>query len=577
MTGTIIIRSGGSWLRFNKPCEIISADRIEHVQSALNKIEDRITGGLHAAGFISYEASPAFDSALKVIENRDFPLLWFGIYSQPEIMDTFTEPDSETGYSTGPWTPDISRGEYNDALDRIRGHITCGETYQVNYTFRMSSSFSGNAFSLFRDMVKTGAAPYSAFIDTGRFAVCSVSPELFFELDGNSITCRPMKGTVKRGLTTGSDTEASSWLVNSEKNRAENVMITDMIRNDLGRIALPGSVNVPSLFAAERYNDLWQMTSTVCAGTDSGLAGIIRALFPCASITGAPKVRTMGIIRSLEASPRGIYTGCIGYAAPGRRARFSVAIRTVTIDHENCSAVYGTGGGIVLDSTADDEYGEALLKAAAVARIRPEFRLFETILHTRSEGFTLLERHLARMEDSAEYFGFRFSRETVLDALRDALYEYSECGLRMRLLLDRDGSAEVDSVEIRETSCENRPYRACVAPLPVSSDNVFLYHKTTERSMYGNPVKQNPGFDDVLLYNERGEITEFTIGNFAARINGILVTPPVRCGLLAGTFRAEMIDTGKLKEEVVSIDQLQACDEVYMINSVRGWKRIHIC
>lgn len=541
---------------------------LRHVEECVDK------GGLYAAGFISYEASPAFDNALKVTEKSDLPLVWFGIYSAPAIMDTIPAQDTEQDYSIGTWEPEITRDDYDSALLKIRSHITRGDTYQVNYTFRMKTGFTGNAAGLFSDMTRSSAAPYSAFADTGRFALCSVSPELFFDLDGNSITCRPMKGTFRRGLTTAEDMVNRQWLYTSEKNRAENIMITDMIRNDLGRVAARGSVTAPSLFDTERYPGLWQMTSTVEAQTACGLTDIMKALFPCASITGAPKVRTMEIISQLEQSPRGIYTGCMGYAAPGRRARFSVAIRTVTVDHDKDTAEYGTGGGIVLDSTVEDEYSEAMLKASAVTRIRPAFRLFETILFNAESGFSLLERHLDRMEDSAGYFGFRFSRELIVSALQNAAGECTKGSLRMKLLLAVDGSVEMQSTTISPASGGAAAYTARLATAPVSTENVFLYHKTTERAVYDNAFKSCPGFDDVLLFNEHGEITEFTIGNFAARLNGIMVTPPVRCGLLAGTFRAELLETGQMAEEVVRVDQLALCSEMFMINSVRGWQRV---
>ncbi len=578
MNGTVIIYNNGRWLRFTRPLEIVSVNRADMVLPALLNVEHLVEQeGLFAAGFLSYEASPAFDKALKVNKKNDLPILWFGLYNQPEDIASLPGQDSGRDYGTGSWEPEITGDDYNSALQKIRGHIIYGDTYQVNYTFRMRNSFSGNAFNLFYDLVKTGPAPYSAFIDAGNFAVCSASPELFFTLDGNMITCRPMKGTVKRGLTTAEDAVNRNWLQSSEKNRAENIMITDMIRNDLGRIADRGSVSVPSLFDTERYPDLWQMTSTIEAQTACGLTDIMKALFPCASITGAPKVRTMEIISQLEQSPRGIYTGCIGYVAPGRMARFSVAIRTVTIDRNKEIAEYGTGGGIVLDSTVEDEYSEAMLKASAVTRIQPEFRLFETILFIAESGFSLLERHLDRIENSAGYFGFTFRKELIVSALQNRACECTKGSLRMKLLLARDGSLEVQSTTISPAVGGETPYRTRLAADTVSSENVFLYHKTTERKIYDNALKSCPGFDDVLLHNERGEITEFTIGNFAALLNGVMVTPPASCGLLAGTFRAEMIESGRLTEQVVRINQLALCDEVFMLNSVRGWQRVQVC
>jgi para-aminobenzoate synthetase/4-amino-4-deoxychorismate lyase len=415
---------------------------------------------------------------------------------------------------------------------------------------------------------------------------------LFFQLDGDTITCRPMKGTVKRGRTTLEDKEQAEWLRNSEKNLAENVMIVDMIRNDLGRIARIGSVQVPELFTVEKYPTLWQMTSTVTAKTDVSLTKIISALFPCASITGAPKVSTMRIISELETTPRNIYTGSIGYIAPHRTATFNVAIRTALIDHETQTAEYGVGGGIVWDSTSTDEYAEALLKARVLTESTPEFSLLETMLWTPEEGFFLREKHISRLLDSAEYFDFPVNRRSEVPPplpLQEIIVSYLgeisakfKTPQRVRVLLDKNGNLSFEAKEFIPSE-DQPPMKACLAKKPIDSSNVFLFHKTTHREVYnslrsfGAESRKEPyEYADVLLYNERGELTEFTIGNLVVELHGRFYTPPVSCGLLAGTFRAHLVETGQVEERIVHVEELKDCSTIFLINSVRKWQQVDL-
>ena len=344
----VFLKDGDDWLHFTDPHSILVAEKLEDVAAALTQVEEDVqTGGWHAAGFLSYEAAPAFEPAVPSRTGTGFPYLWFGLYPEPKSVKI---PVSLSPLKRLDWTPTVDRDTYTSAVDKVRDYIANGRTYQVNYTMRLQSDYDANAWDLFLHLAQYQNR-YAAYVNTGRYIVCSASPELFFRLDGTAITCRPMKGTTRRGRTTGEDHLQSDWLRNSEKNRAENVMIVDMIRNDLGRIARIGTVHVPELFTIERYPTLWQMTSTVRAQTSASVPEIIRALFPCASITGAPKVSTMKIIHELETSPRNIYTGTIGHIAPGRKATFNVAIRTALIDCETKKAEYGIGGGIVWDST----------------------------------------------------------------------------------------------------------------------------------------------------------------------------------------------------------------------------------
>jgi len=565
----VLLKNNNEWLHFTKPHHIISARNLDDVHSALQEVERLVnSNNWHAAGFISYEAAPAFDSALRVLAIGDFPLLWFGLYSEPQIIQASEIFKDLGGLLNLDWNPSIERESYNAAIEKIKDHIALGRTYQVNYTMRLNSEFNGNEWVFFQHLAQS-QNKYAAYIDTGRHVICSASPELFFKLDGDRIFSRPMKGTVKRGRTTTEDTELAEWLHSSVKNRAENVMIVDMIRNDLGRIAKISSVYVPELFAIEKYPTLLQMTSTVQARTDAPLDEIFSALFPCASITGAPKVSTMNIIAELETTPRKIYTGSIGYFSPNRKAQFSVAIRTAIIDRESSRAEYGVGGGIVWDSTSADEYSEALLKARVLTERSNEFSLLETILWTPQNGYFLLEKHIERMRDSAEYFGFSFSREHIKQHLEKLPAEFPS-PQRIRILVNRIGEI---NTEPKEFQIQENPFKVCLSGQLINSSEIFLYHKTTNRNIYPSLVH---GMDDVLLYNENDELTEFTIGNLVVEINGELFTPPLSCGLLGGTFREHLLETKQIKERVIRKDELPGCTKIFLINSVRKWVEVEI-
>ncbi len=561
---------GSAWLHFENPHQIISATQLFEVLPALGEIEQLVNeNNWYAAGYISYEAAPAFDNALTVQPATGFPMLWFGLYSEPRR--TLELPAEDGPYQLGDWKPTVSRETYNACITRVKERIAQGRTYQVNYTFRLRNTFSGSARTLFSDMVKAQAAGYSAYLDTGEHLICSASPELFFRMRGNSVTCRPMKGTVKRGRWLADDEEQAAWLQASIKNRAENVMIVDMIRNDLGRLAETGSVRVPELFVAERYRTLWQMTSGVTAEIRAPFVDLLRALFPCASITGAPKVSTMQIIAELENTPRQVYTGAIGYLAPGRRAQFSVGIRTLVIEKASGQAEYGVGGGIVWDSTSKDEYAEALLKAQVLTIKHPEFSLLETLRWEPDIGYTLLNEHLRRLEGSAIYFAYPFERGQVENALRQAAKEFEPGLQRVRLLLVRGGNITIENFAFTEDT-SGRLVRLRLAKSPIDSWNVFLYHKTTRREVYDQARREQPDCDDVLFTNERGELTESTIGNLVVLLNGRLITPPLDSGVLPGTLRANLLAKGEIREQVLTHADLPRCEKIFLINSLRGWR-----
>ena len=567
----VLLRDGFDWLHFKNPDRIIRAEKLDDVLPALHEIDQVVKSqGRYAAGFISYEAASAFDPALQPRGVSDFPYLWFGIYreSQPVALH---KPAGRQELRD--WKPMTHCKTYHTAIDKIKEYIAEGRTYQVNYTMRLQSDFTGDTWKFFLQLAQDQNSN-AAFIDTGRFAICSASPELFFQLDGNVITCRPMKGTAPRGRTTVEDREQAEWLKNSSKNRAENVMIVDMIRNDLGRIAEMGSVTVPQLFQTECYPTLWQMTSTVRAKTNASLPQIFTSLFPCASITGAPKLSTMEIIAELENTPRKIYTGTIGYISPQRKAKFNVAIRTALIDRERNTAEYGVGGGIVWDSNSADEYAEALLKAQVLTQYQEPFSLFETILWTPEGKFFLHDKHVRRMLDSAGYFDIPMTRN-ILEVFLEQISSGFRTPQRVRVLLDQNGDLDAESRPFNPLE-NQQGLKVHLAKEPVHSSNVFLFHKTTQRVVHDAARQGYEALDDVLLYNEKGELTEFTIGNLVVEFEGQLLTPPVSCGLLAGTFRAQLLETGQIVEKIVRVEQLGECARVFRVNSIRGWQHVEI-
>ncbi|MBK7091395.1 MAG: aminodeoxychorismate synthase component I [bacterium] len=561
------------WLAFENPVEIITATNIEDVAASMLLVQNRVeTEQLWAAGFLSYEASPAFDRSLIVHSESEFPKLWFGLYREPR---RFALPDDadEAADNSLKWTSSIGREEYDANICRIKNLIARGDTYQVNFTTRLRADISSdfNSASYFQSLIQDQQASYAAYLDIGDHVICSASPELFFRLDGNFITTRPMKGTVHRGRTTLEDAKLSEWLAQSEKNRAENVMIVDMMRNDLGKIAKVGSVQVPQLFALERYPTVWQMISEVTASTDASFSQIISALFPAASVTGAPKPKTMAIIADLEPEARKIYTGTIGFLSPNRRAQFSVPIRTVLIDRTLRTAEYGVGGGIVWDSNSAEEYDECQTKAKVLARRPRDFSLLETLLWTPNGGYFLLEEHLSRLNDSADYFGFEFDLAKARKSLA-TLYNQLDGRQKIRLLLDRRGTITLQNDAIADVVSEV-PLRLRFAKDPIDSSDVFLYHKTTNRGCYESARQSVEDCDDVVLFNREGFITETTIDNIIVkRSDGAHVTPPVSCGLLAGTYRASLLSEGKIIEDEITIEQLKRATSITVINSVRGWR-----
>ncbi|MBX6396413.1 MAG: aminodeoxychorismate synthase component I, partial [Alicyclobacillaceae bacterium] len=434
-------------LFFSDPAEVIVAARPEEVLPALRKAQQAVREGYWVAGLVSYEAAPGLDSSLTVCGGHQLPLVWFGVFGQPSPDRDGPGIDgcSFSSWRCSPWRPSLTREAYDEQIGCIRRAIADGETYQVNFTMRLRASFEGDDRMLYETLLRSHPVPYAAYLNLGRYRVLSLSPELFFRVWDGRIVTRPMKGTAKRGRWPEEDERQRAWLAGSEKNRAENLMIVDLLRNDLGRIAKTGSVRVPRLFEIERYRTVFQMTSTITAELRDGigLPEIFAALFPSGSVTGAPKVSAMRMIADLEREPREAYCGAVGFVDPQGEAVFNVAIRTLVVDGRDRTVIYGIGGGVTWDSGGREEYEEAMTKAAFLLEPPADFALLETM---RLEGgrYVLLERHLDRIDRSARYFGISLDRGEVLRALEH------HAGLhpgvrRVRLLVGQDGRIRVES------------------------------------------------------------------------------------------------------------------------------------
>jgi para-aminobenzoate synthetase/4-amino-4-deoxychorismate lyase len=586
--GTVILQDDASpgresWLLYAAPLETVEAHSVGEVPDLLARIEAAAQEGHQAAGFVCYEAAPAFDRAFVTPPASDLPLAWFGIYETctrltdlpPAPGATPAPPEPVPGEPTpATWIPNESDATHRAAVDRIREFIAAGDVYQVNHTHRLRASYPGSPWELFRRLARAQEGSHAAFVALPGHFVCSASPELFFRLEGDRIVSRPMKGTAPRGRHAGEDERLAAHLLASEKDRAENLMIVDMVRNDLGRIAEPGSVVVESLYELERYRTVWQLTSTVAAQTRASIPELFRALFPGASVTGAPKIRAMEIIAGLEPEARGIYTGCIGRVGPGRSARFNMAIRTAVVQRGTGHAEYGTGGGITWDSDPARELEECRQKARVLAEPeRPAFRLFETIRWSAAGSLFLRGSHLARLADSARYFGFPFDPEAARKALDSLVRPVGAGPWRVRLFLAPDGALATDIVPLARSL---RAWRVGISRDPVDERDPFLFHKTTLRARYERAVAASPGADDVLLVSQRGELTESTRANLALRLDGAWLTPALDSGLLPGTLRAALLSRGRLREAVLRRADLGRAERVVLLNSLRGVIRVEL-
>jgi para-aminobenzoate synthetase/4-amino-4-deoxychorismate lyase len=583
---------------FTSPIEIIQCHDKQDIIEAFSNVEKYQKDGYYLAGFISYEAGLCFEKVLSFADERigqiNVPLLWFGVYDKPIIYDHkakfFNNEDMNVNfaqYASSEKTEShienmsntVSREVYIHDVEFVRDAIARGETYQVNYTFKHKFNLVGNPMDFFYSLCMKQSASYSAFIKCRDHDILSLSPELFFRRIKDNIIAKPMKGTIKRGVNSDDDLSKAEELHDSIKDRAENVMIVDLLRNDLGRISNIGSVKVDKLFEVERYETLFQMTSTIHGEfrEDVTWLTLFKSMFPCGSVTGAPKISTMNIINNLEKEPRGIYTGGIGYIAPDNASVFNVAIRTVVLDRLNQKCEMGIGSGIVHDSRPVSEYDESLLKADFLTTKYRDFQLIETLLWQNGEFF-LLDLHVKRLRESAEYFLFDYDTSKVVKVLDQASKKFeNNKKYRVRLLLFRDGNITISSSELDDIGSQSK--QVIISKHRIDQTNRFFYHKTTNRDLYDSELKKarENGYYDVLFFNNKGEVTEGAISNIFIKNGERFFTPPVYCGLLNGVYRRYMFDSGfPLEEKVLFEKDLFDADKVYLANSVRGMVEVNI-
>jgi para-aminobenzoate synthetase/4-amino-4-deoxychorismate lyase len=549
-------------LAFRDPRRVLVADRIEHVRAVIRAAEEEARAGRWVAGFLAYEAAPAFEPALRTRPPGPLPLAWFAAFDAPSDRRR-TRGEARLAALA----PELDRRGHAAAIERIRSAVGRGDSYQVNLTFRVMGRFDGDALALHDRLRSAQGGGHTACLVLGDRAIVSVSPELFFETRGDRITTRPMKGTAPRGRHPEEDARLAAGLAASAKDRAENVMIVDLLRNDLGRIAVPGSVRVVRALDVERWCTVHQLTSTVKARLRPGvrLVDVLASLFPCGSITGAPKIAAMQIIAALERSARGAYCGAVGLLRPGGDAVFNVAIRTVVLDLALGTASAGTGGGITWDSVPAAEWEEALAKLAFLSEDPSPFQLVET-LRLDSGRYPLLERHLARLGRSAAHLAFRLDLAAAREALARRAAEARSA--RVRLLLAQDGTLACEVAPLPAVQTE--PLRVARALTPVSRRDRFLFHKTTRRDVHERRRAARPDVFDVILENEEGELTELSIGNLVVEIAGERLTPPIECGLLPGVMRAELLARGDVREAVLRGADLGRARRLWLVNALRG-------
>ena len=565
--GFVLLRDGSGWRAYCHPVRILAASDSQTLADTLAEINGHVKAGGEAAGFLCYEAGCALEPKLRpLLTGRSGPLCWFGLYDRAFAVDQPSIPHDDAEEIVQNCTSTITRAQYDTALEAIHHWILAGDVYQINFTYRVTLQSRCSPWRLFAALCHRHPVPYAAFVNTGSEQIVSLSPELFFEIREDHIVVKPMKGTADRGLTLEDDVRRAEALRVSEKNLAENVMIVDLMRNDLGRICRTGSVKTTRLFEVERFPSVWQMTSTVEGDLRDGTTpdSVVRALFPSGSVTGAPKIRAMELISELETTERGVYTGSIGYFAPAQ-AQFNVAIRTAVMRGDQ--GFLGVGGGITYDSSSLEEWKECLSKAAFLTHTTRDFKIIET-LRWEAE-YWLLEDHLDRMRASAEYFGFQFDECRIREALDQITPRFEGHPHRVRFTLAQDGSLEIDHSELDIT----RLGRVRLSARTVLSSDRFLYHKTTHRKMYNEELAaaRAAQCDDALFFNERGELTEGTIHNVFVVTGALWRTPPITCGVLPGTYRAFVLRSCRdAREDVLTLKDLACADAIYLCNGVCG-------
>jgi len=561
----------------------------------LDRLEEFRGQGYFLAGWFAYEFGYQLESSLQSCAwpggNEDTKAL-IGVFETPLAFDHATGRFSggqgwpqdckgeEKSCVVGDVRTTLSRKAFIEGVGRIKEAILAGETYQVNYTFPLHFSFSGSVAALYRQLRLNQSVAYGAWIRHGGQDIISFSPELFFAAGSNGFRVRPMKGTLGRGRTLGEDRQQGAFLAADGKSRSENVMIVDLLRNDLARLLYEsggGAVRVRSLFDVERYESLLQLTSTIegILGKDPELKKIMGALFPCGSVTGAPKVKTMELIRQLEKEPRGVYCGAIGFCHK-EKMTFNVPIRTLTLERGSGQGRMGVGAGIVQDSDPEAEWDECLLKGRFLTHPQADFQLLETLCYQPGSGYLYLAEHLERLLSSAEYFFFQAERERIENRLQEVAQSAGGGGtkkLRVRLVLHKDGRIETEATPLLPLSTTE----AGLPPVAFSAHRIdpedrFLYHKTTCRELYGKARKwaESQGLYEIFFVNIRAEVTEGTISTLFMEKNGQLYTPALSSGLLPGTLRRALLESGQAEERILTMEDIMGADALFMGNSVRG-------
>ncbi|MDO8681881.1 MAG: aminodeoxychorismate synthase component I [Armatimonadota bacterium] len=577
--GGVLLWGEDTWLPgceallLHDPARVLSTDDPELVSGLLDEAEAEIRRGHYVAGYLSYEAGRAFDLSTHQ-PNGQTPLVWLGCYPASNVLavrqDKLRLIDDAVSIGNSDVSLNVTVDDFNAAIARIKELIASGDTYQVNYTCHARFSAEVDPLGYFLALARSHPVPYAAYLNLGEAQILSLSPEMFLQKRGDILDTRPMKGTRRRGRTLEEDVDLARELVESQKDRAENVMILDMMRSDLGRICRYGTVHVPEMFATEKYRSVWQMTSAATGVLREGVSfrEIMAATFPGSSITGAPKRRTMEIIRDLEREPRGVYTGTIGIFAPGGDFTCNIAIRTLV--HKGGEFDLGIGSGIVWDSDPQSEYEETLLKSSFAFSLIPDLRLFETMLLTESGVYLYENEHIERLAKSAEYWDFPFEKACARVAPRKFVRSCGVLPLVVRMELDEKGKLRLNSRPIAAAPAE--PVRILLSSRRTDSRDRLLFHKTTERKLYNEAREQavEQGFYEVIFQNEKGNLTEGSITNIFVRIGDEWITPPIGDGLLPGVWRADYLrETGGV-ERSISVEELSAADEIIIGNSVRG-------
>ncbi len=536
------------------------------------KIQNYINKGYWLCGYFNYEFGYCLEPRLgPLLGKNNTNLAWLGVCRRPIVIynkkgEISSQGAGNNGYKIKNIKPNISKKEYSNKIKKIKYYLSEGLTYQVNYTFKVKFDFKGDPLGLYLDLRRAQPTAYAALINTEEESILSFSPELFFRTDKEKITTRPMKGTSDRGQTKENDKVAKEFLRQSKKIKAENLMIVDLLRNDLGRVAK--KVRVPKLFEVEKHRTLFQMTSTISARLEKNIKqkDIFYSLFPCGSVTGAPKIKTMQLIKKLEKEQRGVYTGAIGYISPKQKSCFNVAIRTINL--QNNRGEIGIGGGIVYDSQHRSEHEEALLKAKFFMGGFSKMALIESILWQKRKEFYLLDLHIRRLKNSCEHFLIPLNLKALKKKLRKVIDGEDE-KLKIRVLVDIDGRITTEKEKINDIK---QPVRIRLSSRRVDLNNRFLYHKTTQRSFYDREKREanRKGFFDVIFLNKKEQITEGSITNVFILKNKNLCTPPLDCGLLPGVLREHLLITGKAKEKILYLKDIKEADKVYIGNSVRG-------